>query len=71
MNVVHYTEIVLEKLRSEQFKSRFLALPNHKEAVVSLVSTVLRNYGGLDACDFGHLPEKVIHHILSAAATPC
>lgn len=68
VNAVLYTEIVLDKLRSEQYASKFLALPNQKEALVSLVSTILHDSGDLDTCDSGHSPEKVMHHILSAAA---
>lgn len=46
------------------------ALPNRKEALVALVSTVLHDSGGLDdleACVSGPSPEKVMHHILTAA----
>ncbi|XP_072145131.1 uncharacterized protein [Dermacentor andersoni] len=71
VNAVLCTEIALDKFRSEELASKFLALPNQKEALVALVSTVLHDSGGLDdlrACNSGHSPEKVMHHILSAAA---
>lgn len=68
VNAVLFTEIVLDKLRSEQYASQFLALTNQKEALVALVSRALNNFDALDYCDSGHSPQELMHHILSAAA---
>lgn len=68
VNVVLHTDLVLDKLRSKDLASKFLALPNQKEIVVSLVSAVIDGDGDLEICDFGHSPQQVMSHILSPAA---
>lgn len=59
-NAVLTTEIVLDKLRSEQHATQFHALPNQKKALLALTH--------FDACENGHTPRVVMHHVLCAAA---
>lgn len=68
VNIVLHTDVVSDKLRSKELASKFLALPNQKEIIVSLVSVVIDGYGDVEVCDFGHSPHQVISLILSAAA---
>ncbi|KAH9371959.1 hypothetical protein HPB48_000566 [Haemaphysalis longicornis] len=68
VNVVLHTDIVLDKRRSKDLASKFLALPNQKEIVVSLMSPVIDGGWKLEICDFGHSLQQVKSHILSAVA---
>lgn len=68
VNAVLFTEVILDKLRGDQYAPQFLALANQKEALVALVCHALNNFEALDSCDSGHSPQEVMHHILSAAA---
>lgn len=68
VNAVLFTEIVLDKLRSQQYASQYIALANQKEALVALVSHALDNFEALDYCDSWHSPQELMRHILSAAA---
>ncbi|KAH9367593.1 hypothetical protein HPB48_009964 [Haemaphysalis longicornis] len=68
MNAVLFTEIVLDKLRGEQYDSHFLALTNQKQALVALVSRALNNLRFPNYCDSSRSPQDLMHHILSAAA---
>lgn len=68
VNAVLFTEIILDKLRGEQYASQFLPLTNQKEALVALVSFALNNFEVLDYFESVDSPKELMHHNLSAAA---
>lgn len=67
INAVLTTEIVLDRLSSPRFATRFFALPKQKEVLVALVYGILNDTDDLDVCVNGHSPQEVMHYILSAA----
>ncbi|XP_049515912.1 uncharacterized protein LOC119435831 [Dermacentor silvarum] len=67
-NAVLTAEIVLDKLRSEQYATQFHALPNQKEALLALTHDLIIDSIDFDVCENGHTPRVVMHHVLCAAA---
>ncbi|XP_037561685.2 uncharacterized protein LOC119440995 [Dermacentor silvarum] len=67
-NAVLTAEIVLDKLRSEQYATQFHALPNQKEALWALTHDLIIDSIDFDVCENGHTPRVVMHHVLCAAA---
>lgn len=68
VHAVLIMEIVLDKLRSAKYASKFFACAKQKEVLVSLTTSLVECNEDLDFCDDGHSPEVVLNYVLSAAA---
>ncbi|KAH9378468.1 hypothetical protein HPB48_016552 [Haemaphysalis longicornis] len=63
VHAVLIMEIVLDKLRSAKYASKFFACAKQKQVLVSLTTSLVECNEDLDFCDDGHSPEVVLNYV--------